>query len=221
MAQDELERLLAEQVAYYRAVAAEYDANTPWEFDESSRARLVDALRTFGARGRVLELACGTGFWTAELAELSDELTALDASPEMLGIASKRLADKGVRFIEADIFSWRPDERYDVLFFSAWLSHVPPQRFERFWTLVAECLTENGRIFIIDELPAEAADEQIVPGAVAPAVERPLRSGARYRAVKVFYEPEALRTRLAALGWQIEIRTVGWRFFYAAGARTR
>src|SRR5205823_5301562 len=151
MVQDELDRLLAEQVAYYRACAAEYDATTPWEFDESSRARLVDALRVFAPRGRVLELACGTGFWTAELAEHSDELTALDASPEMLGIVSKRLAGRGVRFIEADIFSWRPDARSDAVFFSAWLSHVPPQRFERFWTLVGECLTETGRVFVIDE----------------------------------------------------------------------
>jgi SAM-dependent methyltransferase len=217
MAQDELETLLAEQVAYYRARAGEYDATSPMQ--PIARRRLADALRVFAPRGRVLELACGTGVWTAQLAEHADELTALDASPEMLAIASARLAGTDVRFVEADIFEWRPDRRYDVIFFSAWLSHVPPQRFARFWGLVDACLTEHGRVFVIDELPAGAAGEAIVDGAVAPAVMRPLRSGARYRAVKVFYEPEPLRARLQALGWRFEIRTVGSRFFYAFGAR--
>jgi hypothetical protein len=69
------------------------------------------------------------------------------------------------------------------LFFSAWLSHVPPQRFDRFWALVAECLDQNGRVFFIDELPAVEAHEPGNRGAVAPAVERPLRSGERYPTV--------------------------------------
>jgi SAM-dependent methyltransferase len=219
MAQDELDNLLGEQIAYYRARAAEYDASAPWEVEEGSRSQLIDALRTFGPRGRVLELACGTGVWTEELARGCDQLTALDASPEMLEIASKRLAGRGVRFIRADIFGWRPDQRYDTIFFSAWLSHVPPQRFKSFWSLVGASLSDTGRVFVIDELPAGAAEEEMVAGTVAPVVSRPLRDGARHRAVKVFYEPEGLRRRLAALGWQFEIHTIGWRFFYAAGAR--
>lgn len=219
MEQDELDALLSEQVAYYRARAAEYDASAPWELEADSHARLVQALRDFGPRGRVLELACGTGVWTAELAAQCDDLTALDASPEMIELARERLLGRDVRFITADIFGWRPDQRYDTIFFSAWLSHVPPQRFERFWKLVDACLADSGRVFVIDELPAGAAEEEIVADAVAPAVRRPLSSGQRYRAVKVFYEPEALRARLAALGWRFETHEVGWRFFYAAGAR--
>jgi hypothetical protein len=36
----------------------------------------------------------------------------------------------------------------------------------------------------------------------------------------VLYEPGDLRDRLAALGWQISITPVGWRFFYLTGSRT-
>jgi SAM-dependent methyltransferase len=221
MPRDELDALLAEQAAYYRARAAEYDATAPWDSDAASRTGLLAALRAFAPGGRVLELACGTGHWTAELAEHASELTAVDASPEMLTLASARLQNKGIRFIEADIFSWSPGQRYDVVFFSAWLSHVPPQRFDGFWALVDACLTDRGRVFLIDELPAVAAQEQIVPGSVAPTVERPLGGGARRHVVKVFYEPTALRDRLAGLGWQVEVHTVGWRWFYAIGARAQ
>ena len=217
--QDELEDLLAEQVAYYRAQAAEYDVNSPLPYDHASRAALSAALDAFQPRGEVLELACGTGQWTAELARHASKLTAVDAAPEMLTLASARVRGKRIRFIEADIFDWRPEERYDAVFFSAWLSHVPPQRFDRFWALVDSCLTHSGRVFLIDELPAVAAQEQSVPDALAPMVERPLSSGAVGRVVKVFHEPGDLHDRLAELGWEVELHTVGWRFFYAAGAR--
>lgn len=225
MAADEIDSLLAEQIAYYRARAAEYDATSPVPVDDAARATLMRALETFTPTGRVLELACGTGQWTAALARHASELTALDSAPEMLAIAAQRVADGAVRFVETDLFSWQPDGRYDVVFFSAWLSHVPPQRFNRFWAFIADCLDETGRVFLIDELPAAAADERVIPAAAAPAVERRLLSGARYRAVKVFYSPRELERRLTALGWQTRVHTVGRRFFYAtarrAGSATR
>ncbi len=217
----DLEALLAEQVAYYRERAAEYDQTSSLAADEPSRAILADALEAFAPRGQVLELACGTGQWTAMLAKRSVELTAIDSSAEMLAIAAARVQDSRVRFIQADIFEWRPERQYDVVFFSAWLSHVPPQRFEVFWMLVAECLDEAGRVFIIDELPAVAAHEQVLTEAPAPAVQRSLNSGARYRTVKVFYEPGQLCERLAALGWDTTIQQVGWRFFYAISKRKK
>jgi hypothetical protein len=72
-------------------------------------------------------------------------------------------------------------------------------------------------VFVIDELPAVAAQEEVIPNVAAPAVERPLNSGALYRTVKVFYEPDELRDRPALLGWEVSVRAVGWRFFYATG----
>ena len=70
-------------------------------------------------------------------------------------------------------------------------------------------------MFVIDELPAVTALEQAIPNAVAPAVERQLTTGERFRAVKVFYEPRLLVSKLAALGWQVEVHAIEWRFFYA------
>jgi SAM-dependent methyltransferase len=209
--------LLSDQVAYYRARAPEYDATIP--NDDLAHGALLEALRALNPTGAVLDLASGTGRLSVELARYADELTLLDASPEMLAIAATRVASRGARLIEADVFDWQPDERYDVVFFSAWLSHVPPQRFDAFWQLIDGCLAPSGRVFFVDELPAVARHEEFLPDTVAPVVERPLQSGARHRAVKVFYEPEALRSKLAALGWRVDVHTLGWRCFYATGAR--
>lgn len=215
---DNLESLLAEQVAYYRARAHEYDASGA--VDDQSRAELLDALAAFAPRGRILELACGTGQWTTELARRASSLTAVDASPEMIELNRARVGRENVHYVEADLFAWSTRERHDVVFFSAWLSHIPEQLFARFWALVADCLDCNGRVFFIDELPAVAAEEAWVAESSFSAVERPLSTGERYRAVKVLHEPAELRRRLSELGWDSEIHTVGWRFFYATAQRT-
>lgn len=219
---DELGGLVAEQIAHYRAHAGEYDQTSVFGASvyQGDYAELLAALEAFEPAGRVLELACGTGQWTAELAKRCSSITAVDSSPEMLAINKARVSQDNVSYVEADLFRWSPLERYDAVFFSAWLSHVPPQLFDDFWRLVRGCLDDTGRVFVIDELPAVDATERRVPGMAAPAVERSVRSGERRRIVKVFYEPRELRERLVRLGWEVEIRTVGWRFFYAIARPT-
>ena len=61
-----------------------------------------------------------------------------------------------VRFVEADLFAWRPDRRYDAVFFGFWLSHVPLERFDGFWALVADCLAPGGRVCFVDDAPPDA-----------------------------------------------------------------
>lgn len=218
MADAALEDLLAEQIAYYRARADEYDATYPLDAgaDAAARAELLAALEALAPYGRVLELACGTGQWTVELARRASMVTAVDAAPEALAICRRRVDADRVRLVEADLFSWRPSEQYDLVFFSAWLSHVPPQRFDRFWELVDSALAPGGRVLVIDELPAVAAVEQLASDGPAPAVHREVHgTGETYRAVKVLYPLEELRSRLADLGWDADVRPVGWRFFCA------
>lgn len=213
---DELDALLAEQADYYRARAAEYDATSGYAPD--SRTALIAAIEHFAPRGRVLELACGTGQWTQVLARAASGLTAVDASAEMLELNRTRLSRPDVNYVQADLFAWSPPpRRFDVVFFAAWLSHVPPQRFDAFWGQVTSALAEGGRVFVIDELPAAGAQERPVAGAPAPAVHRQIATGARYRAIKVFYEPAELERRSAELGFALEVHPVDWRFYYATG----
>ncbi len=209
--------LLDEQIAYYRARADEYDA-TSWD-GEPAREALCAALADADPRGDVLELACGPGTWTRELAGQARTLTAVDASPEMLALAQHAVAGRAVEFVCADLFAWRPPRRYDVIFFSAWLSHVPLQRFDAFWDMLGKSLAPGGRVLCIDETPAAAADESFVAHPAAPVVLRRLRSGERHLAVKVLWTPVELAQRLHGLGWETTLRTVGERFYFLAARR--
>ncbi len=227
--------VLREQLDYYRERAAEYDqwwlrqgrydrgpAQKAQWFAEASEVRA--ALVAFRPEGRVSELACGTGIWTEQLLPFADELTAIDGSREMLAINAWRLGSPQVRYIEADLFRWRPGpkERFGTIFFGFWLSHVPPERFAAFWNLLDSCLAPRGRIFFVDSRYQETstAVDHVLPERSATVLQRRLNDGREYRVYKVFYDGDELTRRLADLGWRFEIGETRNYFMYGAGCRT-
>jgi SAM-dependent methyltransferase len=217
---DELDPLISEQVAYYRAVAAEYEDHALTDAVAGTAGReLSEALDAFRPAGRVLELACGPGTWTAQLLRHAASVTAVDASPEMLAIASGRVADERVRWIQADLFTWRPDRRYDVVFFGFWLSHVPLERFESFWSLVSDCLEPDGRVLFVDD--GYRTPEELVEGESSPVIQRRLNDGSAYRALKVPHRAGELEELLARLGWRFTVTPTSGPFFWGAGRRAR
>ena len=121
--------LLTEQMAYYRAGAAQYDR--PYAECEALQ-ELLAVVDDLPIAGDVLELACGTGQWTPRLAARAQSVTAVDASAEVLALARARTTSTTVQFLQTDLFHWQPPRRYDTVFFAFWLSHVPPARLPRF-----------------------------------------------------------------------------------------
>jgi demethylmenaquinone methyltransferase/2-methoxy-6-polyprenyl-1,4-benzoquinol methylase len=241
------EDLIGEQVDYYRARAPEYDQwwlregtydlgpefNARWAVEVGELESLLEA---FAPAGDVLELAAGTGLWTRHLVRHASSLTCVDASPETLSINRSRTASANVpvEYLEADLFSWWPTRRYDVVFFSFWLSHVPPARFEWFWSMVDAALVPGGRVMFLDNA---APFESIVPEfpllqheghvrtpwvstQVTEAVNhRRLEDGRTFHVVKVFYEPDELEARLVDLGWSASVGSTSTFFLYGTASR--
>ena len=225
---------LAEQIRYYRVRAPEYDAwaerggaydrgaqNQGWH---TEKERLLTALTDFEATGDILEIAGGTGQWTEQLIRRADSLTVVDAAPEAVAENRRKLAVDAhrVQYHVADFFDWDPPQRYDVVFFSYWMSHVPPERFEDFCERVARCLTPDGRVFLIDNIAsAQAARlDPEIPAEVEDAVLRPAPDGRLYRVWKVLWEPPELSDALRALGWSVTAFGTGNYFLWAEGRRT-
>jgi SAM-dependent methyltransferase len=211
------DRLLAEQRAYYSALAPEYlDQGLDLPGALPAAAELTRALDAFRPAGSVLELACGPGVWTCQLLHHAADVTAVDASAEMLAIAASRVPDGApVRFVEADLFTWEPDRRYDAVFMGFWLSHVPAERFEPFWAQVAAALAPGGRVFFMDD--SYRTPEELIEGPASPVIQRRTPDGAGYRIVKVPHEPADLERRLRGLGWDITVTPTSGPFFWGAG----
>lgn len=221
---------LQEQLDYYRARAGEYDQwwlregrydrgpelNAQWHEEGNEVAR---ALADFRPEGEVLEIACGTGIWTEQLLPFVTRLTALDGAREVLAINAAKLKSEKVRYVEADVFTWQPDRKFDVVFFSFWLSHVPPEHFEEFWELVRSCLAPGGRVFFVDSLrdPGSTAVNHELPGEESVVSVRRLNDGKEYRVYKVFHEPDDLAARLEDLGWKFEVKRTANYFIYGEG----
>jgi trans-aconitate methyltransferase len=213
---DEGDPLLAEQIAYYRAIAPEYEDHA---IPGPGEDELIAALDAFGPTGDVLELACGPGAWTEQLLRHAASVTAIDAAPEMLARAKARVGEDRVRFVEADIFAWTPDRRYDVVFFGSWISHVPLDRLEAFWSLVADCLRPAGRVFFIDD--AYRTPDELFEGESSSTIRRRLNDGTAYRAVKVPYSPADLEDRLRRLGWRVTVTATSGPCYWGQGMLDR
>jgi demethylmenaquinone methyltransferase/2-methoxy-6-polyprenyl-1,4-benzoquinol methylase len=218
-------RLLDQQAAYYRARAGEYDQwfSREGRYDRGPhhRAEWLAEIATIrhalsqAMRGLdVLELACGTGLWTEQLARENRHVLAVDSSTEAVAINQNRVRTENVRYEIADLFTWTPPTRYDAVFFGFWLSHVPAGRFDIFWDMVRSALKPGGQVFFVDsafEETSTAKDHLIDNSGVA---RRKLNDGREFEIVKVFYEPQQLERRLARLGWSGWVRPTGKFFLY-------
>jgi SAM-dependent methyltransferase len=211
---EELGRLLDEQIAYYRALAGDYESQG---LDLPGGDEMTQALDAFQPTGSVLELACGPGVWTGQLLRYAADVTAVDASPEMLAIAAARVGTEGVRFIQADLFAWKPSRRYDVVFIGFWLSHVPAERWESFWSLVADCLKPEGRVFFADD--AYRTPDELAEGPSSSTIRRQIPDGTAYRLVKVPHQPADLERQLRQLGWDIKVTATAGPCYWGAGSR--
>ena len=223
--------ILDEQVAYYKERASEYDE---WHLrlgrydrGEEHKRQWFSELNTIRSAlnqekpfGRCLELACGTGLWTGDLAIGADSITAIDAVPEVIEINRSKNSKSTIHFEVADLFEWQPSQLYDFIFFAFWLSHVPPNRLDRFWNMIRAALKPNGKVFFADSLQTQDSTArnhtEIDDSGV---VERKLNNGQTFNIVKIFHNPDRLQLQLQAIGFKGYINSTGKYFYYGCIAQ--
>lgn len=227
----DINRILEDQKTYYCHRAGEYDEwfHRTGRYDRGEKNNadwlneietVKNDLSTFSPLGETLELAAGTGLWTSLLKQYAIKISALDFSTEVLRLNSERNGSSNIRYTSADIFSWVPDKKYDFVFFSFWLSHVPEEKFDQFWGLVNDSLKPNGRWYFIDSRPddfSRAIDHSLDLN--SDVVTRKLNDGNEFDIIKRFYEPEVLSSRLQNLGWKTRTSTTPRFFIYGSGMR--
>jgi SAM-dependent methyltransferase len=219
-----------ELVPYYEARAAEYDdwylrrgryAHGPvqdmaWQMELDRATTWLDRLPL---RGEIVELAAGTGWWTALLAT-KGELHAYDAAPAPLDLARARLVAHGLRAHLHVRDAWAPPDRpVDSLFAGFWLSHVPRARLAAFLGLALRWLRPGGTIALIDSLEDPASGPRERAEAPAPDLAlRRLADGRTFTIPKVFYQPDEVVEVMRSLGFgHVETATTGRFFFLVSG----
>jgi 2-polyprenyl-3-methyl-5-hydroxy-6-metoxy-1,4-benzoquinol methylase len=143
-----------------------------------------------------------------DLYHLMNSYQEIDAAPEAIAINKQRVGSAAVNYIVTDLFTWEPEQQFDFVFFSFWLSHVPDEQFVPFWQKVQKSLKPNGRVFFIDGLLNQTSTAQNhAPLHQKGHTERKLNDGRTYNIVKVFYKQQQLQESLQKLGLQGQVAT--------------
>lgn len=205
---------------YYRKRAAEYDAF----YSDPARQADLAALRAWlveQARGRrILEVAAGTGYWTAVAAPVAASVTATDINAEPLAIAAGKLHGASVTLLQAD--AWElpvlPGS-FDLGMAHLWWSHVRGQDRAAFLARFAMHLEPGATLLMIDENLVEKVGAPISRRDADGNTwqHRWLTTGEQYGIVKNYFDTAELERSLGTMCEGVEILQL--KHFWALMAR--
>jgi len=101
---------------------------------------------------RVLEVACGTGWWTLPGARDAQSWLATDLNPETMDVARAKAMPASVRFETVDAYTLAEvaDQTFDGAFTGCWWSHVPLARLPGWLATLHARLEPGARVVMLD-----------------------------------------------------------------------
>jgi 2-polyprenyl-3-methyl-5-hydroxy-6-metoxy-1,4-benzoquinol methylase len=208
---------------YYAARAPIYDE----VYLRPERQADLDELRRripawFAGRD-VLEVACGTGYWTQFIAPVAARLTATDAVADPLAFARLRPGVERVSFLQADAYALAASlGTFDAAFAGLWISHVAVERRREFLAGLHARLAPDARVVLIDNTEAQCERLPIASRDAAGNTyqQRALPDGTTHRVLKNFPSEAELRSLIDGIGrharhWR---GAHFWAFWYDAAA---
>jgi demethylmenaquinone methyltransferase/2-methoxy-6-polyprenyl-1,4-benzoquinol methylase len=186
--------LEASMLSYYRARAPHFR----YSHLSDDEARQLEAYAEYygdklGGR-RVLEVACGPGFWTEKLALRANHVLAVDAAPEMLEIARQRHYEcANVTLVQDDAYTLEHVPcRFSGGFHFQWISHVPRSRYGDFLSAFHSKL-EPGAVVVFGDNKDRGTDPDAEGNTYQ---DRVLPDGSKHRVIKNWPEPAEWRVLL-------------------------
>jgi SAM-dependent methyltransferase len=190
-----------ELIDYYRRRASEYEAIYAKPERQADLAILGKEIPQRLRGARVLEVACGTGYWTKLIAGAATSVLATDLAEEPMRIArAKVFPEMNVAFMAADAYTLSEKVgRFDAAFAGFWWSHVPRERIAEFLDSFHRCLTGGARVLFLDNVYAEGSSTPVceVDAQGNTYQMRALADGGRLRVLKNFPSEDELRERLS------------------------
>jgi demethylmenaquinone methyltransferase/2-methoxy-6-polyprenyl-1,4-benzoquinol methylase len=188
---------------YYAARAPIYDEVYQRPERQPDIRWLKGRIADWFAGRAVLEVACGTGYWTQFIAPVAARMTATDAVAEPLAFARLRPGSGHVSFVQADAFALPATlGSFDAAFAGLWLSHVLLARRREFLTGLHARLVPGAQVVLIDNTEAQCRDLPIVErDAGGNSYQmRVLPDGSTHRVLKNFPAEPELRSMIDGIG---------------------
>ena len=200
-----------EMEKYYAKRASEYEEIYAKPERQESIKESKELLKNYFRGKNVLEIACGTGYWTEPISEVSANILATDLNNEVLEIARSKKYGSRVDFIQDDSYVLdKIQTKYDSLFAGFWLSHVPKAKLKNFIEVVHGKLNNHAMVVFMDNLyvhgsstPISRTDEEGNTYQI-----RKLKDNSQHEVLKNFYTENSLRDFFENYGKEVEIHNL-------------
>jgi len=185
---------------YYAQRASEYESIYEKPERQEDLSILKEILNQSFTGKDVLEIACGTGYWTAHIAKSAKSILATDVNNETLEIARrKNYGSCPVTFLESDAFSLTNlQQKMTDAFHGFWWSHIPLQDIGKFLKLFHAKLKPEARVVMIDNIFVEGSSTPIsrTDKFGNTYQQRLLGNGSTHEVLKNFTTPDLLHDLL-------------------------
>ncbi len=188
---------------YYSRRASEYEKIYAKPERQAELASLRSNLSNRFAGLDVLEIACGTGYWTQVISESATSIVATDINEEVLAIARhKNYAGTKPAFQIADAYALNGlDRAFTAGFAGFWWSHLPKPRVPAFLERFQSRLTAGAIVVFLDNKYVEGSSTPIArrDGDGNTYQKRKLDDGTEHEVLKNFPTEAELRTCVGGL----------------------
>jgi len=209
--------------AYYARRAGEYERIYAKPERQADLALLRARIAQLFSGRKVLELACGTGYWTCVIAPHAKHVTGIDATEETLEIARAKHYPPGkVEFVRGDAYALPDfDRRHDALFAGFWWSHVPLQRLDGFLHASERDIAAGGLLVFLDNAYVEGSSTPISRRDAEGNTyqTRRLDDGSTHEVLKNFPVDDELRERAGTHGHSVAIER--FEYYWLLAYRTK
>ena len=210
--------------SYYTARAPEYDQVYLKPERQSDLREIERWLPPHFAGATMLEVACGTGYWTQFIAQSAAHVVAIDASPETMRVAEHRVPKDKVQFLIGDAYNL-PQHlgKFSAAFAGFWFSHVPMAKRKTFLQGLNALLMPGSSVILLDNRYVEGNSSPITgtDSDNNTYQTRQLKDGSMHRILKNFPSEPELQSLLHGIGISgvFSIWQYFWAFEYVATAR--
>ncbi len=116
-----------------------------WDYRVSRRV-LMEELKPMPA-DRIMEIGCGPGTWTREIASECRELVAVEISANMIAQASRYVQGLPVDFINSDFMLSNPEGKFDRIFSSRAIEYIADK--EHLAQKISQLVVPGGTVVLI------------------------------------------------------------------------
>jgi ubiquinone/menaquinone biosynthesis C-methylase UbiE len=193
-----------ELLTYYRRRAAEYEKVYAKPERQADLNALHEIVPAYFAQRRVLEVACGTGYWTRRVGERATSVVAIDLAAETLEIArGQTAANQPAEYRLGDAFELSDiTGTFDAGLVAFWWSHVTLASLHDFLTGLHRRLGAGAQVLVVDNRYVEGSNYPISRTDIAGNTyqRRTLENGEEYEVLKNFPSPAHVVSAVVAAG---------------------